>query len=630
MARVPKTYTLESDVLLPRRLVWQLLSDTDHLNRVVGLLPVNYSAVAPQGFSVTRGAESRVSGMLAMRWQEQPFQWSREKNYRVTREYSTGPLRMADGGIELEDSATLLVDGTPATKLRVFAHILPRSGMIGLALGAYIKTQMRKTLAYCAQMVVAYEAGNGEVGSALHKPPVRERYVVNRPVLEAGLRTLEVVEQLRPMVPQLREHLLSRDDDQVLGMRPRLLARQWNVEAMDVLRLCLHATRAGLLNTSWNLMCPNCRVTKEQYTTLGSVSESFHCDLCGIAYRANFDRYVELRFDVHPHVRNAASAIYCIGGPSITPHIWEQRAVPAGESIQFEYPQSEERFRLRVLRANHVVELSEKANRDVRLTYQDGGWDTATVAVPMDGVVTLHNAARAEIVVALEAIAWDDMATTAAQVTAMQEFRDMFGSEVLAPGQQVGIESLTLLFSDLRESTQLYESIGDAPAYGQVRDHFDFMRHWIARHNGGIVKTIGDAVMAVFSCPEDAVRAALDIQAHVHEFNASQPHDESIVIKIGIHHGPAIVVNSNDRLDYFGRTVNIAARIQGASAGDDLVLSGECYASDGVAEALQEYSALLKCFEADLKGIAGTAQLYRAQVPRQSQPVPAQQPLKLG
>jgi class 3 adenylate cyclase len=283
-----------------------------------------------------------------------------------------------------------------------------------------------------------------------------------------------------------------------------------------------------------------------------------------------------------------------------------------------------------VLRANHIVALSESESADVSLSYSDAGWDRSTMPVPLSGVLTVQNEASDCILVALEAVSWDDLATTAAQVTAMQEFRDMFGSEVLAPGQQIGIESLTLLFTDLRESTQLYESIGDAPAYGQVRDHFDFMRQWIAQHNGGIVKTIGDAVMAVFSCPEDAVRAALDIQRHVHEFNAVQPQDRAIVIKIGIHHGPAIVVNSNDRLDYFGRTINIAARIQGASAGGDLVLSEECYASDGVPEALQEYAATLEGFQTDLKGIAGTAQLYRAQVLRQDQARSEQQPVALS
>jgi rubredoxin len=306
---------------------------------------------------------------------------------------------------------------------------------------------MRKTQAYCTQTVAAYDATQSEAGSALHKPPVRVRHVVNRSALEAGLHLLEAVQALRPLLPKLREHLISRDDDLVLGMRPRWLARQWNAEATDVLRLCLHATRVGLLNTSWNLMCPNCRVAKEQYTNLGSISESFHCDLCGIAYQANFDRYVELRFDVHPHVRNAASAIYCIGGPSITPHIWEQRAVAPGEVMNLIYPPTGERLRLRVLRANHIVELSasqsaDASDIDAPLAYRDAGWDRTTVPVPISGVLTVQNEAYDAIVVALEAISWDDLATTAAQVTAMQEFRDMFGSEVLAPGSRSALRAL--------------------------------------------------------------------------------------------------------------------------------------------------------------------------------------------
>lgn len=59
-----------------------------------------------------------------------------------------------------------------------------------------------------------------------------------------------------------------------------------------------------------------------------------------------------------------------------------------------------------------------------------------------------------------------------------------------------------LPFSDLRASTTLYETIGDAHAYGQVNRHFDFLTDWIAKNSGSIVKTIGDAVMAVFHRPE--------------------------------------------------------------------------------------------------------------------------------
>ena len=64
---------------------------------------------------------------------------------------------------------------------------------------------------------------------------------------------------------------------------------------------------------------------------------------------------------------------------------------------------------------------------------------------------------------------------TAAKVTAMKEFRHMFSSEVLAPGNQVGVENIAFLFTDLLGSTVFYEEVGDAQAYGQVRRHFEFL-----------------------------------------------------------------------------------------------------------------------------------------------------------
>ena len=75
-------------------------------------------------------------------------------------------------------------------------------------------------------------------------------------------------------------------------------------------------------------------------------------------------------------------------------------------------------------------------------------------------------------VVALEGKFWDDAAATAAIVGTLQEFRDLFSSEVLAPGLQVGIERLAILFTDLSGSTAMYEQLGQARAFRFVQDHF--------------------------------------------------------------------------------------------------------------------------------------------------------------
>src|ERR1051325_10297994 len=131
----------------------------------------------------------------------------------------------------------------------------------------------------------------------------------------------------------------------------------------------------------------------------------------------------------------------------------------------------------------------------------------------------------------LERMAWSDQAATASEVTALQVFRDLFANEALRPGEQISVGTLTVLFTDLRGSTQLYREIGDAPAFGRVMNHFDVLREAIAEEDGALVKTIGDAVMAVFRHPAAALRAILKAQAKL----ASPPEGgQPLKLKVGI------------------------------------------------------------------------------------------------
>jgi class 3 adenylate cyclase len=182
---------------------------------------------------------------------------------------------------------------------------------------------------------------------------------------------------------------------------------------------------------------------------------------------------------------------------------------------------------------------------------------------------------------------------------------------VLAPDQQIGIENLSIFFTDLKGSTSLYEEIGETSTFNRVRTHFQFLTQRIRRHEGAIVKTIGDAVMAVFSLLERAIQAALEIQSEIEDFNRSLALDPPLIIKIGIHHGPAIAVNANDRLDYFGRTVNIAARVQRESLGGDVVLTQELFQDPRVQKVLRDFQIKVNTFQTALKGIEGTFTLCR-------------------
>jgi class 3 adenylate cyclase len=190
---------------------------------------------------------------------------------------------------------------------------------------------------------------------------------------------------------------------------------------------------------------------------------------------------------------------------------------------------------------------------------------------------------------------------TGKRVLGTQTFRDLFRGQATIGAEGLSIRDLTVLFTDLKGSTELYERIGDLSAFALVQAHFEWLRVLVLRHEGAVVKTIGDAVMATFPSPLQAVRAALEMLDDTAAFNRAHGPDD-LVLKIGIHSGPSIAVTLNDRVDYFGQTVNVAARVQALADGHELCITDEVYRGTGVEDALCRSSS--RAEGARLKGIA--------------------------
>jgi class 3 adenylate cyclase len=209
------------------------------------------------------------------------------------------------------------------------------------------------------------------------------------------------------------------------------------------------------------------------------------------------------------------------------------------------------------------------------------------------GVLRLENDTLAERVVVVERVAWSDAVATAAQVTALQTFRDLFAAEALRRDEPISVGTLTVVFTDLRGSTRYYREVGDASAFGSVLEHLDLLRRAVAVEEGAVVKQMGDAIMAVFVRPVGAVRAMLAAQREV----AGRP----LALKVGVHTGPCIAVEQNGVLDYFGSTVNLAARLVALSSGDDLAVS-DAVVTDSEVEAL---ALRMETLESSVKGFEG-------------------------
>ena len=119
----------------------------------------------------------------------------------------------------------------------------------------------------------------------------------------------------------------------------------------------------------------------------------------------------------------------------------------------------------------------------------------------------------------------------------------------------------------------MYRNIGDAPAYALVRDHFAILTEVVRNHHGTVVKTIGDAVMACFSRVDEALDAVRDMNRKLADDMRAVP----LTLKASLHAGPCLAVNANDRLDFFGTTINLASRMVSCCQGGDLVVSDEIY-----------------------------------------------------
>lgn len=576
----------------PRERLWPALADTARFNEAAGF-PKHVIDELPQpDGSVVYIGRARF-GPIEIRWRDLPVDWVANQRFRHAREFENGPFRSLVATLELAtEGGGCRADYT--------LEIVPANILGRLMLAAGFMRRTGKILDRLVADAVAFT--RGETPEPFHYRPAALNGAA-KTRLETGLAELRPRLADPALADRLARYLVDGAELDLMHLRPRRLARQWSVPERATIELCLAAAKCGLLELQWDLLCPNCRGAKTAVASLDRLPNGVHCGTCNIDYGRDFMRNVELTFRPSPAIRPIMAGEFCLFGPMSTPHVAIQQTLAPGESREVPAVLPPGSYRLRLLHPAQPCDVE----------FSSGGFPTLIVDAESvvdggpapQGSVRLVNRRDRPATAVIESREWVKDALTAHRAISLQAFRDLFPTEILRPGDEVAIAHVTLMFTDLRGSTALYSRIGDARAYGLVRDHFAYLGAAVRAHDGAIIKTIGDAVMAAFANPADALAAALDVQRNVARFNSS--HDgsgmaEGIVIKLGLHAGPCIAVTLNDRLDYFGSTVNLAARLQGQSRGGDIVVS-EMVAGDPAAAAIIEALAMTQ-ESAAIKGFA--------------------------
>jgi class 3 adenylate cyclase len=580
--------------------IWPLASDTNRFNRDTGQPEIEML----DNVKGTKHLRMKLP-VLRVEWEEEPFEWIYPYSFGVLRTYSKGPI----------DEMRVQVNFDPRPEGGTHVHyqtwmktgnILARLA-IPFVIGVIARNRFERALR-------VYDRLANKRGSVITLARPRGLSAKGRARFRA-LSEIVVRQGTDPSLMARLEDFLERSDElSIQRIRPYALADHWEVNRRAVLEMCLRSTRAGILDMSWDLLCPSCRGTTEGHTNLGAVHSRSHCSTCQIDFTVNFDHNIEVVFRPNPSVRAVEfDTAFCVGSPQLQPHVIMTQSVSPLHSLPVNLKLETGRYTLRASNVAGSVSLLADVDglpkSDLRVT--SFGWPPEQEHVSRLPTLNLINATDADQTFQLERTAWSDQASTAADVTALQVFRDLFASEVVRPGEEISIGSVTLMFTDLRDSTRLYRKIGDASAFGRVREHFEILEKSIAAEGGAIVKTMGDSVMATFRNPVAALRAVWNAQTKIAEYG-----EPMLWLKVGLHKGPCIVVNLNDRLDYFGSTVNITARLPGFSQGGELILSDEMHNDPEIGEFLTQAAKpdSVSCFTGDLKGFDEPFTMWRVKV----------------
>ncbi|MBE7491501.1 MAG: adenylate/guanylate cyclase domain-containing protein [Planctomycetes bacterium] len=463
--------------------------------------------------------------------------------------------------------------------------------------------------------------------------------------LDQALTELESVRRWSPRTISKLETLLhSPDPWAVYRVDPINFAAEKGISEQEAIDLLLHAANLGLFHMEWRLLCPLCTDTVSSCRTMSTVKSSCYCHLCLKSVSVNLDDYITVSFNLSPRVRELPwhKPENLSVQDLILRYRIDRRATKPGYGpfseimrqfarlADYLQPGESRQVPLAAPEGWVVVVMDAGANSTVivptgggqtgnivsaRLTSQ--GWQDVPEAVaPGEVILNVRNdtSRRAPLIAGARP---GDVDTTGVvmgpfltgnRLLNNQTFRTLFRAETLASGEGIGVRDLTLLFTDLKGSTELYERVGDLAAFALVQQHFEHLRQAVQQQEGAVVKTIGDAVMASFNEPAQAVRAALAMHREIEAFNARRG-TRDLILKIGIHRGHSIAVTLNERLDYFGQTVNIAARVQGIAEADQLCLTPEVLDAPGVRELLGGRNVREET--AKLKGIQDSMRVYR-------------------
>lgn len=570
--------------------LWPLLSDTNRLFKDLGELPVELTHLSrgnkPGHSELTYEPLHRTD-----MWVEEPYQWEAPYHLSVKRNYKTGYFKTLLISVDISDN---LYGSLVTFRFRGEANRLTGYLFSKRRFNSRFKFRLRK-LVQSYDQAISEKIVPKSIGGIIKLSKPR-RWDAHR----------EKLAQLsgRPTISGLLVDTVHHGNDAELRrLNPARLAELWEEPLAEVLEVMLFAVKIELLNFHWNVSCPDCRNTAKSISKLKEITDPVFCSHCEKDFNVDFHQALELMFEPHPLVRKISKKTYCFGNPAERPHVDLQLTLNPGQK----------RFVKMNLRAGNYKIYSDNSDEVIYAQIDRDGLTNATVHFSNERCdrediylsttpnLIVHNQTSEKMIVKCENLRRDTFSVSAAEITSWQLFRNLFPEELIREEKKLNARNLTILFTDLFNSSNLYRKDGDESALGVVMGHFNILERAVIEERGSVVKTLGDSVMAIFPTPFHALKAFYKAEQL---FKKHLTDKSPIKLKGGIHVGDCMAVSLNNRIDYFGNNVNVASRLVNFANGSEVVVSADAYECPELKEYLQnrQHTVRIHSREVTLKG----------------------------
>ncbi len=468
-----------------------------------------------------------------------------------------------------------------------------------------------------------------------------------------NLRTFPI---LNPEVLKKAEQTIrSTDDWKLTRINPISFAKKNNIDTDESIDFFVHATKVGLFDFAYNLLCPLCGGIVHTHHKLDQIqNETFHCVVCNFVVPTLLDDQVEVAFELHP------SLVEKIKDPFLSledyySHFFSPNYIKTPELLTwikktiFGFyvlePEMQTEVEVELTTGQDIGEMlqivcidrnaasfftadetapNSDSNQIVDLL-ETGFLPSEKKVKPGKYKFTINNRSRWRVGIQvitpnskiLKRI-YDSYPTkvepflTAKMLLNNQSFRDLFRVQRLSADLNLNVKSLTIMFTDLRGSTEMYDQAGDILAYKLVQEHFHILTETVREYKGAIVKTMGDAIMATFSTPMEGLLASLEMLKKIDTMNQTwKSEGYEVGLKVGLNEGSALAVVNDERLDYFGQSVNIAARVQGLASSGEIWISESVWDAPGTQAEIKKSGYNIEKLSARLKGVGTPATVFK-------------------